>query len=77
MITLEEVVECRELGPRLARTRPAAMFDLGKSDWLRSFSQRLLSSCRHFQLMLHDELFDIICEQVSCRRGGFTSESAG
>jgi len=77
MITPEEVIEYRELGPRLARMRPAAMFDLGKSDWLRSFSQRHVSSCRHFQLMFYDELFDIICERVSCHRGGFAKESAG
>ena len=77
MITPEEVIEYRELGPRLARARPAAMFDLGKSEWLLSFSQRHLSSCHHFQLMFYDELFDIICERVSCHRGGFTIGSAG
>jgi len=77
MITPEEVIEYSELGPRLASTGPAAMFDLGKSEWLRSFSPRHLSACHHFQLMFYDDLLDIICERVSCHCGRYARESAG
>jgi len=77
MITPEEVIEYRELGPRLASSRPAAMFDLGRSEWLRSFSQLHLAACRHFQLMFYDDLFDVICERVTCHRGRYAREGAG
>lgn len=74
MITPEEVIDYGKLSSHLEQSR-AAMFDLGKSEWLRSFSQRHLSSCHHFQVMFYDELFDIICERVTCHRGRFTSTS--
>jgi hypothetical protein len=76
-ITPEEVIDYTELGPRLARSRPAAMFELGRSPWLESFSQRHLSQCRHFQLMFYDELIDVICEGVTCHTGPFREEVAG
>lgn len=76
-ITPEEVIDYAELGPRLSASRPAAMFDLGRSAWLRSFSQRHLASCRHFQLMFYDELFDVICEQVTSHSGPFREEAVG
>lgn len=77
MITPEEVIDYRKLEPHLTHIQSAAMFDLGKSEWLKSFSQHHLSSCHHFQLLFYDELFDIICERVSCHLGGFKSESTG
>src|SRR6266511_444229 len=52
-ITPEEVVQYEDLGPRLARSRSAAMFDLGKSDWLKSFSQYHLAACTHFRLLFY------------------------
>jgi hypothetical protein len=74
MITPEEVIDYGRLASHLEQSR-AAMFDLGKTMWLQSFSQRHLSSCRHFQLMFYDQLFDIICERVPCHRGRFASVS--
>ena len=76
-ITPEEVIDYSALGSRLANCRPAAMFDLGRSPWLKSFSQRHLAKCRHFQLMFYDELFDVICESVTCNTGPFLEEVAG
>ncbi len=74
MITPEEVIDYGKLASHLDQSR-AAMFDLGKSVWLQSFSQRHLSSCRHFQLMFYDQLFDIICEGVTCHSGKFTGDN--
>lgn len=73
-MTPEEVVDYTELGPRLSISRPAAMFDLGRSGWLKDFSQRHLESCRHFQLVFYDELLDVICEQITCHLGPFREE---
>jgi hypothetical protein len=70
-ITPEEVIDYRELGQRLHRDRPAAMYDLGKSEWFKSFNPRHLSDCSHFQLVFYDELFDIICESVTCHTGAY------
>ena len=55
----------------LVRFRPAALFDLGRSDWLRSFAPQHLARCRHYRLVFYDELFDVICEDVECRDGGY------
>jgi len=64
MITPEEVIDYRKLSPYLTAHRPASMFDLGKSDWLNSFSPRHLGQCRHFQLLFYDQLLDVIAEGV-------------
>lgn len=64
MVTPEEVVNYIALGPPLAAHRPAAMFDLGRSTWLESFSPRHLASCHHYRLMFYDELLDVIAEGV-------------
>lgn len=72
-VTPEEVINYETLGDSLLTLRPAAMFDLGKSPWLGSFSPRHLDKCRHFQLMFYDELFDVICERVTCRLGAFAA----
>lgn len=69
MITPEEVIDYTKVGgDALVRHRPAAMFDLGHSDWFRSFSPRHLGSGRHFRLFFYDELIDLIAEGVDCRR---------
>jgi hypothetical protein len=70
-VTAEEVIAYGALGAALTKHRPAAMFDLGKSAWLRSFSPRHLEHCRHFQLVFYDELLDVICERVTCHVGSF------
>jgi hypothetical protein len=68
MITPEEVIRYGGLVDLLVQHRPAAMFDLGADEWLESFSPRHLGSCRHYQLLFYDELFDVICEGVECRQ---------
>ena len=72
MVTPEEVVNYGRQGDHFAALRPAAMGDLGRSAWLASFSPEHLASCRHVQLMFYDELFDVICEEVSCHAGSFS-----
>ena len=74
MITPEEVIDYRALSPNLVKHRPAAMFDLGKSDWLRSFSQRHLEKCSHFQLYFYDELIDLIAEGAVFGKGPYQKE---
>jgi hypothetical protein len=71
MITPEEVIDYTTLGSRLVSHRPAAAFDLGRSEWLNSFSDRHLAKCHHFQLVFYDDLFDIICESVEAREGAY------
>lgn len=71
LITPEEVINYSTFGDHLSQHRPAAMFDLGRSPWLSSFAPRHLAKCRHIQLMFCDELFDVICEGVTCHHGGY------
>jgi len=72
MITPEEVIDYQRFGldDALAKSR-AALWDLGRSEWLQSFAQRHLHQCRHFQLVFYDELIDVICEGIECVPGGF------
>ena len=68
-ITPEEVIGPGQLGTQYKDHRPAAMFDLGRSAWLRSFMPTHLSKCRHIQMLFYDELIDVICEGVICGVG--------
>jgi hypothetical protein len=74
MRTPEEVIDYREFGSQFAKHRPAAMFDLGKSKWLKSFSQRHLERCTHYQLYFYDELLDVIAEGVAFGAGPYRKE---
>ena len=69
MVTPEEVIGDGAVA-LLARFRPAAMFDLGRSAWLLSFAQQHLRECRHYQLLFYDDLFDVIAEGVEVAPGG-------
>lgn len=75
MVTPEEVIGGDALGDLLVDYSPAAMFDRGRSAWLRSFSQQHLGKCRHYQLLFYDELFDVIAEDVEVMAGGFVGVS--
>jgi len=77
MITPEEVIGQGTLGDLRRRYRPAAMFDCGKSEWLRSFAQKHLERCHHYQLVFYDHLLEVIAEGVEVRRGGFEGEQPG
>ncbi len=68
-ITPEEVIDANQVGTRYTDHRPAAMFDLGRSAWLESFTSTHLAPCRHIQMLFYDELIDVICEGVDCAAG--------
>jgi hypothetical protein len=70
MRTPEEVINYSKLD-HISQFGSASMFDLGKSDWLKSFSQRHLGKCSHFQLLFYDELLDVIAEGVEFGNGKF------
>ena len=78
MITPEEVVnyDALDLGQRLFDNRPAALFDMGRTGWLNSFSPTHLSECKHYQLLFYDELFDVIAENVNCFPGHYDTGTA-
>lgn len=75
MITPEEVINYGKDGQGMSVHKPAAMFDLGRTDWLRSFAPRHLGRCRHFQMFFYDELFDIVAEDIRCVAGGYESRA--
>jgi hypothetical protein len=70
MVTPEEIINYAKLN-YIAQYRPAAMFDLGKSDWLKSFSQQHLGKCSRYQFLFYDELLDVIAEGVEFGKGKF------
>jgi len=47
----------------------ASIFRVDKSDWKDTFKQRHLTECHHFQIMFYDEIFDIICRNISFGSG--------
>ncbi len=52
----------------------AAIHDLGRSPWLRSFSPRHLDGCSHYQVMFYDEVFDVICHAIRAGSGPYDDE---
>ena len=76
LVTPEEVINYSLMNPYLARHSPAKMFDLGKSDWLKSFSPLHLGKCTHYQLLFYDELLDVIAEGVEFGKGPLRSEAS-
>ncbi len=78
-ITPEEVVDYGRLGlgDALARLRPAAVLDMGRSAWLATFTPRHLARCRHYRVMFYDELLDVICEGIESHAGAFDLEPEG
>lgn len=76
MRTPEEVIDYGAVGPEFSKHPPAAMFDLGQSKWLKSFSSRHLSRCTHFQLFFYDELIDVIAEGVAFGSGPYQKKNA-
>ena len=49
----------------------AAIHDLGKSRWLRTFNPAHLENCSHFQIRFYDEVFDVVCRGVEAGRGPY------
>ena len=54
----------------------AAIHNLGKSSWLRSHDPRHLERCSHFQVVFYDEVFDLLCHELSAGDGGIGDEEA-
>jgi hypothetical protein len=75
MITPEEVINYAKLD-YYAEYGPAALFDLQKSEWLKSFSQGHLKNCSHYQLFFYDELVDVIAEGLEFGKGKFDPSCA-
>lgn len=71
MITPEEVIGYKQLGDSLSKHHPASILDLGKSIWLKTFTDLHLEKCSHYQILFYDELFDVICEGIQAIEGGF------
>jgi len=49
----------------------AAIWEIIGSKWLNSYQPRLLSECKHFQIMFYDEIYDIICKDIIAGKGKF------
>lgn len=47
----------------------AAIFEVKDSEWLASFNQAHLSECKHYQIMFYDEIYDVICKQITVGMG--------
>lgn len=43
----------------------AAIFKIENSNWMKNFNQRHISDCDHFQIMFYDEIYDVICQNIS------------
>ena len=70
-ITPEEVLGPGMFADAEGQNAPAALFDLGKDEWFQRFTPRHLERCSHYQLMFYEELIDVICENVICRKGSY------
>jgi hypothetical protein len=72
MCTPEEVYNCArdevQWGPSIDQ---AAVVNLGKSEWLLTFSQQHLERCDHYRIMFYDQYVDIICENISAENGPY------
>jgi len=42
----------------------AAILEVLDSKWMKTFQQRHLRKCSHFQIMFYDEIYDVICEEI-------------
>ena len=53
----------------------AAIVNLGKSEWLLSFSQQHLARCKHYRLVFYDGYLDVICENITAENGPYHSSA--
>ncbi len=54
---------------------PAAVVNLGKTAWLRSFTPTHLANCDHYRALFYDECLDVICEGITAEDGTFQGEA--
>ena len=55
----------------------AAIFRVDDSPWIKTFQQRHLSDCHHFQIMFYDEIFDVICRDMTFGSGKLQATKEG
>ncbi len=73
MFTPEEVENYGASALNGHDTGKAALFCLGRSQWLASFAQHHLKECFHFKVMFYDEFLDVICQDIVVQRGFYIS----
>jgi hypothetical protein len=54
----------------------AAIFRIVDSPWKASFQPRHLQDCEHFQIMFYDEIFDVICRDITSGSGPLNKSKA-
>jgi hypothetical protein len=54
----------------------AAIFKIEESVWLKQFNPYHLADCNHYQIMFYDEIYDIICRNISLGKGRMKIETA-
>lgn len=54
----------------------SAVFEIPDSKWKKSFQQRHLEDCKHYQIMFYDEIFDVICRQIIPGKGKLNKTNA-
>ena len=47
----------------------ASILEITNSKWLSSFNPRHLKKCKHFQITFYDEIYDVVCEDISAFSG--------
>ncbi len=55
----------------------AAVINLGKTDWYRTFTNLHSKNCDHYRLMFYDEILDVICERIIFVQGGYSMKEKG
>jgi hypothetical protein len=75
----EEVIDYKVggLGEALVTHSPTALFNAGKSQWFLSFAQRHLQACSHYRILLYDELFEVVAEDVKIEKGSYKENGYG
>ena len=54
----------------------AAIYCIADSPWKKSFQQRHLGDCEHYQIMFYDEIFDVICREIISGSGPLNETKA-
>ncbi len=49
-------------------SRPA-IFEVLNSGWLKTYHDKHLGNCKHYQIVFYDEIYDVICEAITAGTG--------
>lgn len=63
MITPEEEYDYNSVSEYLKNDK-GALFNLNKSEWYKSFTNRHSHNCNHYKMVFYDEIIDLLCEDV-------------